>query len=243
MPVNGPSRSRASWSRGAGSTTAVALDLKATQRNLDAAEAALAPWRTKDPNDQAARDLAIELILERVPQLFWQGKYRDAIGARAAEGISLEAPVLPTDRDARRETLRKRARLFDALAESIYYTGDMATAEATYREALQAGEGSCGRRSPRTFTPSACTRGALWALGGTLLEMGPTRQVEAEQLLAPALKLADELRCARTGRQGSAEDALGDRRSRSAGAGRCGPPEEGVPLDGRGCAPAQNTLE
>ena len=173
-------------------TTAVALDLKATQRNLDAAEAALAPWRAKDPNDQEARDLAIELILERVPQLFWQGKYTDAI-ALAREGISLEAPVLPADRDARRETLRKRARLFDALAESIYYTGDMATAEATYREHYKLVK-QLWEEEPQNLHTERMYARALWALGGTLLEMGPTRQVEAEQLLAPALKLADNLR-------------------------------------------------
>jgi serine/threonine-protein kinase len=173
-------------------TTAVALDLKATQRNLDAAEAALAPWRAKHPNDQEARDLAIELILERVPQLFWQGKYTEAV-ALAREGISLEAPVTPTDRDARREALRKRARLFDVLAESIYYTGDMAAAEATYREHYKLMK-QLWEEEPQNLRSERMYARALWALGGTLLEMGPDRQVEAEQLLAPALKLTDNLR-------------------------------------------------
>lgn len=173
-------------------STAVALDLDRTKRNLDAADAALAPWREKDPKDQETRDLAIDLILERVPQLFWQGKYTDAI-ALAREGIALEAPVTPTDRDERREALRKRARLFDALAESIYYTGDMATAEATYREHFKLAK-QLWEEEPQNLHSQRMYARALWALGGTLLEMGPTRQVEAEQLLAPALKLADNLR-------------------------------------------------
>ena len=114
-------------------STAVALDIEATKRNLDAAQAALAPWRAKNPADPEARDLAIDLALERVAQYFWQGKYQEAI-AVSKEGLSLEAPVTPTDRDARREALRRHARLLDGLAEAVYYTGDLPAAVGYYRQ-------------------------------------------------------------------------------------------------------------
>ena len=173
-------------------STAVALDLEATKRNLDGAQAALAPWRTKDPADQEARDLAIDLAIERAPQLFWQGKYLEALGV-AREGLSLEAAVTPTQPDARREALRKHARLLDVLAESIYYTGDLPAAEASYREHYELLR-QLAEEEPQNLRAERMYMRAGWALGGTLLEMGPDRQVEAEKLLSKSVGLADNLR-------------------------------------------------
>jgi len=173
-------------------TTAVALDLEATKRNLDEAQAALAPWRAKDPSDQEARDLAIDVALERLAQYFWQGKYQEAITV-SKEGLSLQAPVTPTDRDTRREALRRRARLLDGLAEAVYYTGDLQAAEGYYREHYELTR-QLAEEEPQNLHAVRMYMRGLWALGGTLLEMGPNRQVEAEQLLSKSVKLADELR-------------------------------------------------
>jgi tetratricopeptide (TPR) repeat protein len=172
-------------------STAVALDLKETKRNLDAAEAALAPWRAKDPADQEARDLGIDLVLERVPQLFWQGKYQEAI-AVARQGISLEAAVTPTQPEARREALRKRARLLDVLAESIYYTGDLPGAVASYREHYKILR-QLAEEEPQNLHAERMYARAGWVVGGTLVEMGPGAQAEAEQLLSKSLQLAENL--------------------------------------------------
>lgn len=173
-------------------TTAVALDLPATQRSLDAAQAALAPWLAKDPADQEARDLAIDIAMERVAQLFWQGKYQEAIEV-ARGGLALEATVAPTDPDARREALRRHARLLDVLAESIYYTGDLPAAEAKYREQYNVAR-QLAEEEPQNLRSVRIYARAGWALGGTLLEMGPDRQAEAEQLLSKSLELTDNLK-------------------------------------------------
>ncbi len=146
-------------------------------------QAALAPWRAKDPTDQEARDLAIDLVLERVPQLFWQGKYREAV-ALARRGLALEASVAPTDRDARREALRKpRAALRRAggkhLLHGRYGDGRSDPIASTTSVARQLAE-----EEPQNLHSERMYTRALWALGGTLLEMGPDRQAEAEQLLS-----------------------------------------------------------
>jgi serine/threonine-protein kinase len=172
-------------------STAVALDLDATRRSLDAAEVALAPWRAKDPADQEARDLAIDLALERVAQLFWQGKYTEAV-AVARGGMALAPSVMPTDPDAHREAVHRRARLLDVLAESTYYTGDLPAAEATYREQYMV-LGKLAEQEPQNLRTMRMYARAGWALGGTLLEMGPSRQAEAEQLLSKSLQLTDNL--------------------------------------------------
>jgi serine/threonine-protein kinase len=173
-------------------TTAVSLDLEATRRSLDAAQAALAPWLARDASDLEARDLAIDLALERIAQFLWQGKYEEAI-ATAREGLALQSPEPPSETNARREALRKRARLLDGMAEGIYYTGDLPAAEAAYREhyALMR---QLAEEEPQNLRAERMYMRAGWALGGTLLEMGPQRQVEAEQLLSRALELADNLR-------------------------------------------------
>ena len=173
-------------------STAVALDLEATRRSLDAAQATLAPWLAKDPSDQQARDLGIDLALERVPQLHWQGKYKEAI-AVAQGGIALENAITPTDPDARREALRRKARLLDALAESIYYAGDLPASEAAYREHYELMR-QLAQEEPQNLRAERMYARAAWALGGTLIDMGPDRQVEAEQLLSKSLQLADNLR-------------------------------------------------
>jgi serine/threonine-protein kinase len=172
-------------------STAVALDLKATKRNLDAAEAALAPWRAKDPADQEARDLGIDLVLERVPQLFWQGKYQEAITV-SRQGLSLEPAVTPTRPEARREALRKHARLLDVLAESIYYTGDLPGAVVSYREHYKILR-QLAEEEPQNLHAERMYARAGWVLGGTLVEMGPGAQAEAEQLLSKSLQLAENL--------------------------------------------------
>ena len=173
-------------------STAVALDLEATRRSLDAAQATLAPWLAKDPSDQQARDLGIDLALERVPQLHWQGKYKEAI-AVAQGGIALENAITPTDPDARREALRRKARLLDALAESIYYAGDLPASEVAYREHYELMR-QLAQEEPQNLRAERMYARAAWALGGTLIDMGPDRQVEAEQLLSKSLQLADNLR-------------------------------------------------
>jgi len=172
-------------------STAVALDLEATRRDLDAAEAALAPWRAKDPADQEARDLSIDLALERIAQLFWQGKYQEAIAA-ARGGISLEPAETPTQPDARREALRRHARLLDGLAESIYYTGDLPGAVATYREHYTLAR-QLAEEEPQNLRTMRMYARAGWVLGGTLVEMGPDAQAEADQLLSKSLQLTDNL--------------------------------------------------
>jgi eukaryotic-like serine/threonine-protein kinase len=172
-------------------STAVALDLDATQRSLDAAEAALAPWRARDPADQEARNLSIDLALERVAQLFWQGKYTEAV-AVAREGIALEPAIVPTDPDAHRDAVYRRARLFDVLAESIYYTGDLPAAEANYREQYTLLR-TLAEEEPQNLRSMRMYARAGWALGGTLLEMGAERQPEAERLLSKSLQLTDNL--------------------------------------------------
>jgi hypothetical protein len=205
-------------------STAISLDLKATSRNLDAAQAALAPWLAKDAFDQEARDLAIDLACERIAQLLWDGKYQEAIAtaraglalqspvtpsAAAREGLALQSPVAPaatvreglplhgavtpSAANARREVLRKRARLLDGLAEGIYYTGDLPGAEKVYREHYELMR-QLAEEEPQNLRAARMFMRAGWALGGTLLEMGPDRQVEAEQFLRKALALADNLR-------------------------------------------------
>jgi tetratricopeptide (TPR) repeat protein len=101
--------------------------------------------------------------------------------------------VPPSDANARREALRKRARLLDGLAEGIYYTGDLPGAEVSYREHYEIMR-QLAEEEPQNLRAARMFMRAGWALGGTLLEMGPKRQVEAEQLLSQALKLADQLR-------------------------------------------------
>ncbi|MEJ0035442.1 MAG: serine/threonine-protein kinase [Gammaproteobacteria bacterium] len=173
-------------------STGVSLDLQATNQSLDAAEAALAPWLAKDPPDRLARDLGIDLALERIAQFLWQGKYNDAI-AIARKGIALESPVVPSEPDARRGALRKHAELLDGMAEAIYYLGDLPASEAAYREHYKLMR-DLAEEEPQNLGAQRRYMRAGWALGGTLLEMGPTRQVEAEQLLGKSLALADNLR-------------------------------------------------
>ena len=173
-------------------STGVLLDLKATGRSLDTAQAVLAPWLTGNPPDQEARDLSIDLALERIAQLLWEGKNPEVI-AVARQTMALESTVAPTDPDARRESLRRHARLLDGLAEAIYYTGDLPGSEAVYREHYKLMR-QLAEEEPQNLHSQRMYMRAGWALGGTLLEMGPQRQAEAEQFLAKALALADNLR-------------------------------------------------
>ncbi len=173
-------------------STAVALDLEATHRTLDAAQAALAPWLARDPADLEARGLAIDLALERASQLQWQGKYKESI-AVARQGLSLESRVTPAPTEVRREALRRHARLLDILAESTFYAGDVNAAEDSYREHYRLMR-QLAEEEPQDLRAERMYMRAGWALGTTLLEMGPERKAEAEQLLAQSLKLADNLR-------------------------------------------------
>jgi tetratricopeptide (TPR) repeat protein len=79
------------------------------------------------------------------------------------------------------------------LAESIYYTGDLPAAEASYREHYELLR-QLAEEEPQNLRAERMYMRAGWALGGTLLEMGPDRQAEAEKLLSKSLELADNLR-------------------------------------------------
>ncbi len=232
MGASAPSRSLAFWSHGAGCRPPSRSTSTATQRNLDAAEVALAPWLAKDPADQEARDLAIDLVAGAGGAAVLAGQISGGDRGCPREGLALEAAVTPTDPDARREALRRAcAAARRACGEHLLH-GRLARRGSQVSRAVQAWRASLRRRSPELSLRSAFTRARGWALGGTLLEMGPNRQAEAEQLLS-------EVTTADRQPEGVLEpddkdllaDALGDRcrrrRRRSPAIGRA---EEAVPL-------------
>lgn len=173
-------------------SSAIALDMDATRRWLDAAAAVLAPLLAASPPDAEARGLALELAAQRAAQLQWQGKYVESVRV-TRDALNDETPLEEVASPQRSEAVRRHAQLLDILAESTYYAGDVPAAEAPYREQYELLRGLY-EEDPSNLRNARVFMRAGWALGATLVELGPTRMAEAEQVLSDALRIADQLR-------------------------------------------------
>jgi serine/threonine-protein kinase len=163
-------------------------DFGVAQRALDSSTAllgALGSESTRDPSVQALRR---DIAVERSATLQWQGKYADAVrvARQALDSTNPEIAVTPANRAA----ILQRVRLFNILAESMYYAGDVPAAERVYRdEYLWLAE--VARAMPRDMTLNRAFAQSSWQLGSTLLELN--RGAEAETVLAQGHALYAQL--------------------------------------------------
>jgi serine/threonine-protein kinase len=167
---------------------AVDQDFVAAQRSLDASKAAiesLEPALTRDPQlDALRRDIAVEAAAT----LQWQGKYAESqrIARQALEGMPA-APALTLEN---RALILQSVRLFNILAESLYYAGDVAAAERIYRDEHVLLE-RVAAAMPRDMVVNRAFGMSAWQLGSTLLELN--RGPEAEPILARGYALLEQL--------------------------------------------------
>ena len=167
---------------------AVDQDFVAAQRSLDASVAiidALDPELGRDAQlDSLRRDIAVE----QSATLQWQGRYAESerIARPALEGIT----ATPPSTSENRALILQRVRLFNILAESLYYGGDAAAAERVYRDEYLLLENAAATM-PRDIVVNRAFGLAAWQLGSTLLEL--KRGAEAEPILARGHALYEQL--------------------------------------------------
>jgi serine/threonine-protein kinase len=163
-------------------------DFAAAQRSVDASKALLAaldPALSRDPQlDALRRDIAVE----ESATLQWQGKYAEAqsIARLALEGM----PATPEPTLENRAIILQGVRLFNILAESLYYAGDAVAAERVYRDEHVLLE-KVAAAMPRDMVVNRAFAMSAWQLGSTLLEL--SRGPEAEPILARGYALYEQL--------------------------------------------------
>lgn len=171
---------------------AMNMDLTKSRAFIEEAEQHVdALWKTEPGSNEAVR-LRQQLATETAIQLQWDGKYKESIEiARGA--LAIPDGDLQGKPEQRREALRRRARLLDIFAEGHYYTGEIAASEEPYREGLKILR-ELADEEPYSLKSSRMLSRGEWALAAILLELGPSRAREAEQLLAGALARSKEMR-------------------------------------------------
>jgi serine/threonine-protein kinase len=176
---------------------ALARSIIASEQDLDFKRARIALGQAKtlsqsilarDPLDEDAAGLWLDIAVQDAGTLEWQGQYQQSIEiARAALGRP--ALIAPTQ-DARRAEGLRRARLLDILGEAIYYGGDQPGSEAPYREEYDLLR-DLAVAEPLNVAISRRLVRAGWGLGATLVDTG--RAQEGERVLAEARALAERL--------------------------------------------------
>ncbi len=171
---------------------AVDMNASAAEAALERAQALVAPFVARSVVDVDALGVRADITALRAEALQWQGRYANSIAGIRAElerTAAVGAATWPAI-GLRADALR-RARLFDLLAEGLYYGGEPAVAESPYREQLRILE-ALSAADPADLGVARLVQRAGWALGTTLLEL--RRPTEAEPILARARQLAGELR-------------------------------------------------
>ena len=164
------------------------LDFKGARVALGQAKTLTQDLLSRDPLDQDASGLWLDIAVQDAGTLEWQGRYAQAIEvARAA----LARPVLTaTTQDVRRAEGLRRARLLDILGEGIYYGGDQTGAVAPYREEYDLLRGLAAAEPLNVAISRRLVR-AGWGLGSTLVDI--QRPQEGERILAEARALGERL--------------------------------------------------
>ena len=210
------------------------LNLEATRTALDDAQRVLSPLVSARANDADARGLAIDLAVERAAQLQWEAKYAESLNV-ARDALRLEAPALKSARDvnaspaSRRAAIRRHARLLDIFAESTYYAGNVAAAEAPYREQYELLRG-LAEEEPQNLRAARAYMRAGWALGSTLLDSGKHRAQEAERYLAASHELAKQLLLLEPDDKDLLRAATVSAASEAQALALLGRPDKGVPM-------------
>jgi hypothetical protein len=164
------------------------LDFKRARVALGQAKTLTQSILVRDPLDEDAAGLWLDIAVQDAGTLEWQGQYPQSIEvARAALARpTLIAPTL----DARRAEGLRRARLLDILGEAIYYGGDQPGSEAPYREEYDLLRGLAATEPLNVAISRRLVR-AGWGLGATLVDTG--RAQDGERVLAEARALAERL--------------------------------------------------
>lgn len=144
------------------------------------------------PDDPDALRLKLSLATESAIQLQWDGKYQESIEV-ARSALAIADPDENGPPEARREAMRRRARLVDIFAEGHYYADDIAASEEPYREAVRILR-QLAAEEPYSLKAMRMLSRGEWALAAILIELKPPKAAEAERLLAGALERSRELR-------------------------------------------------
>jgi len=142
----------------------------------------------RDPLDQDAAGLWLDIAVQDAGTLEWQGHYPQAIEAARA-GLARPALHAMTQEGRRAEALR-RARLLDILGEAVYYGGDQPGSEGPYREEYDLLRGLAASEPLNVAISRRLVR-AGWGLGATLVDTH--RAQEGERVLSEARALAERL--------------------------------------------------
>ena len=156
--------------------------LSAARTELDA----LAPLQFSQV-DKKILQLDWQLQLADLRQ--WQGRYADSVAA--ARAVLTRSQNLAASERQTRDVLLREARAWDVLAESIYYGGSPAAAEAGYTHRVAILE-QAQARFPGDVRIERELPKARWALATTFEELN--RNAEALQLLQRALREIAALR-------------------------------------------------
>ena len=171
----------------------IELDFDAANEALARARARLDAFGALGASSSRDADvLALERdwAVEQAAVLQWTGDHRRSQQIARAALATFTAAAASTP-PADRTTALQRARLLDILAESLFYDGAVAAAEAPYREQLAILEATAAAHPDDVSIERRVAR-AGWALGSTLLDLG--RPTEAEPLLARAESRYERLR-------------------------------------------------
>lgn len=163
-------------------------DFVAAQRSLDASTAVIATLDSDQSRSPELETLRRDIAVEQSATLQWQGKYSEAerIARLALEGMA----AVPEPTAQNRALILQRVRLFNILAESLYYAGDVVAAERVYRDEYLLLE-RVAAAMPRDMAVNRAFGMAAWQLGSTLLALN--RGAEAEPILARGLALFEPL--------------------------------------------------
>ena len=156
--------------------------LSAARTELDA----LAPLQFSQA-DKKILELDWQLQLADLRQ--WQGRYADSVAA--ARAVLTRSQNLAASERQTRDVLLREARAWDVLAESIYYGGSPAAAEAGYTHRVAILE-QAQARFPGDVRIERELPKARWALATTFEQLN--RNAEALQLLQRALREIAALR-------------------------------------------------
>ena len=141
------------------------------------------------PTDLRARRLELDWAVENAALLQWRGDYS---GSQAVARAALKRhQALPASARQQRTDVLQRTRLLDILAESMFYGGDPAAAEAPYREQRDVLQ-NLVKANPQDVYLSRRLARAGWALGSTLLEIG--RAEEGVSILSESRMRLAQLR-------------------------------------------------
>ena len=165
------------------------LDFKASRDHLTQVSALLDQVLEEDPGDDHAAELRLDVAYADVNILEWQGHYAEAI-EKARAALVHAGSLRPATKGARHSLDLKRARLFDILAEGLYYSGKPALAEPEYRKEYELLQ-EMSAASPHDVGLSRRLARAGWAWGSTLVEN--KRALQAEPILADAKALGASL--------------------------------------------------